>query len=153
MADYPESSIAKRYDLGAITASTTNSTLVAGSTAVNLAKQALPIQGGLLGNFGGATVVGTVTTAITGASGTVEIALQGSHDNVTFFNLLPIAPATVMNTFQVGATIGGRPSGALAQVTSANFAGPLPQYIRGALLSGSTAPTAGAVTLNVIVHG
>lgn len=153
MANAPESQIAKRYDLGEITASTTNSTLAAGSTAVNLARQALPIQGGLLGNFGGATVVGTVSTEITGASGTVEIALQGSHDNSTWFNLIPVAPATVQNTFQVGATIVGRPTGALAQVAAASFAGPLPQYIRGALLSGSTAPSAGKVTLNVIVHG
>ena len=153
MADTPSWKHTQRFDLGEVTASTTNSALATGSTVVNLATRSLPIQGGLLGNFGGATVVGTVSTAITGAGGTVEIALQGSHDNSTWFNLIPGAAATTQNTFTVGATIAGRPSGALNQVAAAAFCGPLPQYIRGALLSGSTAPGAGKVTLNVIVIG
>lgn len=153
MADIPSWKHTQRFSLGEVTASTTNSTLAAGSTVVNLATRSLPIQGGLLGNFGGATVVGTVSTAITGAGGTVEIALQGSHDNSTWFNLPPSAAATANNKFTVGATVGGQPSGAAAQVTSANFPGPLPQFIRGALLSGSTAPGAGKVTLDVTVIG
>lgn len=153
MADIPSRSVAKRVSLGSLTASAVANTRVdaAASAAVNLAKQALPIQGGIIGSFNGATVVATVTTAITGAGATVDILLQGSHDGTTFFNLAPAISAGVQNKFSVGATLS--PSGAIGQVTSMSFHGPLPQFIRGSILSGATAPTAGVVSLEAIVLG
>lgn len=154
MADYPSSSVTKRLALGTVTAPTVASTVgTTGSTAVNLATQALPIQGGLLGNFGGATVVGTVAVEITGAGGTVEIGLQGSHDNTTWFNIPPSAAAAAVNRFTVTSPPAGCPSGLVGQVACANFNGPLPQYIKGSLVAGTVAPGAGTVALNVIVNG
>lgn len=155
MADIPSPRIAKRVALGSIDTVATNDAVTNGSTVVNLAKQALPVQGGLIGNFAGVTVVGTVTTtAITGLNGTVEIALQGSHDNAAWFNIPPCVAASSVNTFTVTGAKSGCPSGAVGQAASANFPGPLPQYIRGALRNGSTAPAAdGRVVLNAIVFG
>lgn len=153
MADIPSPRIAKRFSLGSLTASTVTDTRVdaAASAKVNLAKQALPIQGGIIGSFNGATVVATVTTAITNAGATVDILLQGSHDGTVFFNLAPAISAGVQNKLTVGATKS--PSGAVDQVTSMSFHGPLPQFIRGSILSGATAPTGGVVSLEAIVLG
>ena len=151
MADSLSRAVAKRVSLGTVTVSLVASTVATSSTVVNLAKQVLSIQGGILGSFDGACVVATVSTAILGSSASVDILLQGSHDGVTFFNLAPAISAGVQNKFTVGATVS--PSGALAQVTSMNFPGPLPQFIRAATLSASTPPTAGVVTLEAVVLG
>ncbi len=161
MADSLSRAVAKRVSLGTVTVTGAAGTVKTGSTVVNLAKQALPIQGGILGSFNGACVVATVSTAITGAGASVEIMLQGSHDGVAFFNLAPaissaavtapVVSAIVQNKFTVSAT--DSPSGALGQVTSMNFPGPLPQFIRGAVLNGTAASSAGVVTLEAVVLG
>lgn len=153
MADSLSRAVAKRVSLGTVTVTGAANTVKTGSTVVNLAKQALPIQGGILGSFNGACVVATVSTAITGTTATtnISIMLQGSHDGIAFFNLAPAISAGVQNQLSVDATLS--PSGAIGQVTSMNFPGPLPQFIRGAVLNGTAASSDGVVTLEAVVLG
>lgn len=161
MADIPSPRIAKRFSLGSANPTTDGAAL---SVAyVNLAKQALPVQGGQIGFFGGALLV--VTTGAFTGGGSVQIKLQGCVDD----------PATAANWFDLGMarfdTLNDPPGAgneyttnttvlAISPNTSASaksslmVPGPLPQFVRAvSVKTGTINSLASGVSAELVAIG
>lgn len=164
MADVPSSSITKQVSLGSALAVTTNAAL---TTPVSLAKQALPIQGGVLGNFGGLLL--EITTSAVTSGDSLNVSVEGSFANAdqlaagangADWFVLPVVQATPASSGTTGPS--GSVSGAINYTMGSNAAvkvaaqvlGPLPQYIRlRYLCTGAGAKTATIATAVALVHG
>jgi len=164
MADVPSSSITKQVSLGSALSVTSTAALTA---PVSLAKQALPIQGGIIGNFGGLLL--EITTSAVTSGDALNVSVEGSFANAdqlaagangADWFVLPVlqaAPASSASTGPSGSVSGAinYTMGAAAAVKVAAFVlGPLPQYIRiRYLATGAGANTATIATAVALVHG
>lgn len=164
MADVPSSSITKQVSLGSALSVTSTAAL---STPVSLAKQALPIQGGVLGNFGGLLL--EITTSAVTSGDSLVVSIEGSFANAdqiaagttdTDWFTLPVLQATPATSTSTGPS--GSASGALSYTMGSAAAvklaallhGPLPQWIRiRYLCTGAGAKTATIATAVALVQG
>ena len=164
MADVPSSSVTKQVSLGS--ALSVNST-AALSTPVSLAKQALVLQGGVLGNFGGLLL--EITTSAVTSGDSLVVSVEGSFANAnqtavgtsgSDWFTLPVLQATPASSTSTGPS--GSASGAISFTMGSAAAvklaalvhGPLPQYIRiRYLCTGAGAKTATIATAVALVQG
>jgi len=164
MAETPSSSVTKQVSLGSALSVTSTAAL---STPVNLATQALPIQGGKLGNFGGLLL--EITTSAVTSGDVLNVSVEGSFANAdqiaagttdTDWFVLPVLQATPASSTSTGPS--GSASGAIAFTMGSAAAvkvaalvlGPLPQYVRiRYLCTGAGAKTATIATAVALVHG
>jgi len=167
MADTPSLRVQKKHrfvitftgsvDAGTYTANANLTYAVDGATAslgatgnkLNLVERQLPIQGALVGAFGGAIIsVQAVGLISAGGSGTVGTwVLQGSVDGSNW-NDLTIASGSVSNV-----TAAASPGTTAVAAGLARYDNPLPQYLRLKFTVGTEAITAGAVYADVFVNG
>lgn len=164
MADVPSSSITKQVSLGSALSVTSTAAL---STPVSLAKQALPIQGGVLGNFGGLLL--EITTSAVTSGDSLVVSIEGSFANAdqiaagttdTDWFTLPVlqaTPATSTSGVPSGSasgTLSYTMGSAAAVKLAALLHGPLPQWIRiRYLCTGPGAKTATIATAVALVQG
>lgn len=164
MADVPSSSITKQVSLGSALSVTSTAAL---TTPVSLAKQALPIQGGVLGNFGGMLL--EITTSAVTSGDALNVSVEGSFANAdqiaagttdTDWFVLPVLQATPASSTSTGPS--GSASGAISYTMGSAAAvkvaaivlGPLPQYVRiRYLATGAGAKTATIASAIALVHG
>jgi hypothetical protein len=164
MANVPSSSITKQVSLGSALSVTSTAAL---TTPVNLAKQALPIQGGVIGNFGGMLLEITTSAVTNGDS--LNVSVEGSFanadqlaagaDGADWF-VMPVLQATPASSTSTGPSGGA--AGAISYTMGSNAAvkiavsvpGPLPQYVRiRYLATGAGAKTATIASAIALVHG
>ena len=164
MADVPSSSITKQVSLGSALSVTSTAAL---TTPVSLAKQALPIQGGVLGNFGGMLL--EITTSAVTSGDSLNVSVEGSFANAdqlaagadgSDWFVLPVLQATPASSTSTGPSGGA--AGAISYTMGSNAAvkiavnvpGPLPQWVRiRYLATGAGAKTATIASAVALVHG
>lgn len=164
MADVPSSSITKQVSLGSALSVTSTAAL---TTPVSLAKQALPIQGGVLGNFGGMLL--EITTSAVTSGDSLNVSVEGSFANAdqlaagandSDWFVLPVLQATPASSTSTGPSGGA--GGAISYTMGSNAAvkiavnvpGPLPQWVRiRYLATGAGAKTATIASAVALVHG
>lgn len=164
MADVPSSSITKQVSLGSALSVTGTAAV---TTPVSLAKQALPIQGGVLGNFGGMLL--EITTSAVTSGDALNVSVEGSFanadqlaagaDGADWF-VMPLLQATPATSTTTGPSGGA--NGAISYTMGSNAAvkivahvpGPLPQWVRlRHLCIGAGAETATIASAVALVHG